>query len=80
MRRGFDVLKTVHIHDVVGRQVNPAGAQHALAPRPETLPGTMIHPAGQIEGAALEPRQDLYLIRRRLHRRSVCFRQCDWIE
>jgi hypothetical protein len=46
--------------------VNPAGTQQALAPRPETLPRSLIHSASQIESASLESRQDFDLFRRRL--------------
>jgi hypothetical protein len=38
--------------------VNPAGAEEALAPRPETLPATQVHAMGKVKGKTLEPGKD----------------------
>ena len=43
VRSGLDVLEAVNVHDVVSGKMDPAGAEGALAPRPESLPGALIH-------------------------------------
>ena len=55
VRSGLDVLETVNVHDVVGGEVNPTGAERALTPRPETLPGALIHACYQAESETFEP-------------------------
>ena len=49
-RRGFDVLEAVDVHDVVSGEMNPAGAEGALTPRPESLPGATIHAPDKMKG------------------------------
>src|ERR1043165_6985825 len=39
----FDVLEAVNVHDVVSGKMDPTGAEGALTPRPEALPGAPIH-------------------------------------
>ena len=56
VRSGLDVLETVNVHDVVGGKVNPTGAERALTPRPETLPGAFIHTRHQAESETFERR------------------------
>ena len=56
MRSGLDVLEAVNVHDVVGGKVNPTGAERALTPRPETLPGALIHTRYQAESETFERR------------------------
>ena len=50
----LDVLEPVDAHQVVGRYLNPARAEDALAPRPETLPASQVHSMGEMKGEALE--------------------------
>ena len=56
--RRLDVLETINIHEVVSREMNPASAEHALAPGPEALPAPLIHAVRDAEGEAFEGRQD----------------------
>jgi hypothetical protein len=54
-RRSLDVLEAVNIHDVVSGKVNPAGAEGALTPCPESLPGALIHAPHETESETFEP-------------------------
>ena len=54
MRRGLDVLEAVHVHDVVSGEMDPAGAEGALTPRPKSLPGALIHAAHEAESETFE--------------------------
>src|SRR5687767_1486698 len=53
---GFNILQPVHAHQVVGRNMNPAGAKEALAPGPETLPAAEIHAMRNAKSEALKGR------------------------
>lgn len=53
-RRGLDVLEAVDIHDVVSGEMNPAGAEDALTPRPELLPCAAIHASDKAECESFE--------------------------
>ena len=54
-RRGLDVLEAVNIHDVVSGKMNPTGAHGALAPRPESLPGALVHAPDEMKGETFKP-------------------------
>ena len=54
VRRGLDVLEAVDVHDVVSGEMNPAGAEGALTPRPESLPAAAIHAPDEPECKAFE--------------------------
>lgn len=54
---GFDVFEAVNTHQIVGRKMNPARAENALAPSPESLPLTLIHAMREVESEALEAGQ-----------------------
>ncbi len=54
--RILDMLKTINVHEVVGRDVNPSRAKNPLAPSPEALPTALVHAADQPEGKALKRR------------------------
>ena len=54
MRRCLEVLDAVDVHDVVGGDMNPAGAEGALTPSPESLPGAAIHAPDEPECEAFE--------------------------
>ena len=54
VRRGLDVLEAVDIHDVVSGKMDPAGAERALTPRPESLPGALIHAPHEAESKTFE--------------------------
>ncbi len=43
----LDILESVHLHEVVGRDMNPTGAEYFLAPGPETFPAALVHSAHQ---------------------------------
>ena len=64
----FEVLKTINSHQVISRDVNPAGAKEALTPGPETFPGPAVHAMRDVKGKALEGREDREFLRRRLKR------------
>src|ERR1041385_2340560 len=51
---GFDVLEAVNVHDVVSGKMDPTGAEGALTPRPESLPGALIHAPYKTEGEPLK--------------------------
>src|SRR2546421_396327 len=55
---GLDMLQTINSHQVIARDVNPAGAEEILTPGPETLPATQVHPMRHPKGEALEARED----------------------
>ena len=55
---GFDILETVDSHQVVGRDVNPARAEHALTPGPETLPRPAVHAMRDAESETFEEGKD----------------------
>ena len=59
----LDVLETVDMQQVVTREMNPARPEHALAPRPETLPATQIHAVSEAESKAFEGRENGELFR-----------------
>jgi hypothetical protein len=54
VRSGLDVLETVNVHDVVSGKMDPAGAKRALTPRPESLPGALIHAPDETESESFE--------------------------
>lgn len=54
VRSGLNVLETVNVHNVVSGKMDPAGAQHALTPRPESLPGALIHASDEAESETFE--------------------------
>jgi len=48
------VLETVNVHDVVSGKMYPAGAECALTPRPESLPGALVHAPDEAESETLK--------------------------
>ena len=54
-RRGLDMLQAVNVHDVVSGKMNPTGADGALTPRPESLPGALIHTPDETKGETFKP-------------------------
>ncbi len=55
---GFDILEAIDVHQVIGRDVNPAGAEHTLAPGPEALPTTLIHAMRDAKSETFEVGKD----------------------
>ena len=53
-RSGLDMLEAVNVHDVVSGKMDPAGAERALTPGPESLPGAAIHAPGEMKGEPFE--------------------------
>ena len=49
------MLEAVDVHDVVSGEMDPTGAQGALTPRPESLPGTLIHAPDELKGETFVP-------------------------
>ncbi|MFN2530542.1 MAG: hypothetical protein ABR555_04505 [Pyrinomonadaceae bacterium] len=60
------MLKTVNIHDVVRRQMDPAGAKYFLTLSPESLPPAAIHSGDKAEREPFKRRKDLTLLECRL--------------
>ena len=54
VRGSLDVFKAVDVHDVVSGEMDPAGAEGALAPRPKSLPGALIHAPHESESETFE--------------------------
>src|SRR5262249_50820276 len=54
---GLDMLQAMNLYQVVSRDVNPAGAENRLAPRPEAFPAAQVHSMGNAKGKALEGRE-----------------------
>ncbi len=65
---GLNILEAINAHQVVGRDVNPARAEHALTPRPEALPGSLVHAMRDAESEAFEGGEDGEFFGRRFKR------------
>ena len=55
------MLETVDVHDVVSGEMDPAGAEGALTPGPESLPGALIHAPHEAESETFKRCQDFEL-------------------
>jgi len=54
----FDIFQPINADQIVSGKVNPARAKDTLAPGPEALPTTQIHPMRTAEGEAFEAGKD----------------------
>src|SRR4030095_12751966 len=50
----FHILQTINLHQVVSRDVNPAGAEHTLTRGPEAFPASEVHAMGDPKSETLE--------------------------
>src|SRR3982751_5745908 len=69
-RRGFEVFETVNVHQIVGRDLNPARPYLTLTPRPEAFPTPLIHLVRLKESETLDARKDGDLFRRGVKSKS----------
>jgi hypothetical protein len=53
----FHILQTINLHQVVRRDVNPAGAEDTLTPRPEAFPAPEVHAMGDPKSETFEGRK-----------------------
>ncbi len=61
----LNILEAINAHQVVGRDVNPARAEHALTPGPETLPRPAVHAMRDAESETFEEGKDGEFLRSR---------------
>src|SRR4051794_40026212 len=59
VRGSLDVIEAVDVHDVVSGEMDPAGAECALTPRPKSLPGALIHTPHKAESETFKWCQDI---------------------
>ena|SRR5215218_3385912 len=59
VRSGLDVLEAVDVHDVVSREMDPAGAEGALTPCPKSLPGALIHAPHKAKSETFKGRKNV---------------------
>src|SRR5438309_1144987 len=67
--RILDMLETINVHQVVGRDMNPSRAENPLAPSPEALPKALIHAADQAESEPLKSGENADLFKSRIRER-----------
>src|SRR6185436_17488983 len=76
---GLDMLEPIDTHQVVCRYSNPARAKNVLAPGPETLPSSQVHPMGKAKGETFKGREDCQFFGCRLERVSHGYPQTTQI-